>query len=163
MKILVWTNINQSNNIMKYFSEHKNFLLISAAFGFVIALIFRLYTPVIITTDFEMVYRNSVSISGQQEFLISQRKLRDLNERNLGKEVFGMGGFPISSYTDCVVRIPTGGEGGASVFAPVPICNRSSAFGEFAIFLNAIFWAFLVYLVLLSLKNVRRKILGNKK
>jgi hypothetical protein len=131
---------------MEFFNKHKSLLLVSFAIGFVSALFFR-FSPLVFTSDFERVDRNSTSL--QQE--AHKRSLE-----NLGKEVFGMGGLPVSPFADCVVR-PAGGEPG--FLSPTPKCNKYSLFGEFAIFINTLFWGLLVFIVLIPLEIFRRKIL----
>lgn len=130
---------------MKLFDRHRNLLLAVTTIGFLIALGTRA-SVVVFTSDMKIINTKSI-----EENLILQGN----NGSKLGKEVSGLGGFPFSTYSDCVV-----GYHGEMI---APACNEYSSLGESSIILNTIFWGLLVFCLLLPFEYAERKILHNKK
>lgn len=121
---------------LEIFRKSKILLISSFIIGLFIALMSR-SSFITISNDFRYV---------QVKGVYTHPPLKEFDRTNMDKKVFGLSGFPFSTYTDCKI-------GAHGTFAS-PACEKRSLIGELSILLNTVFWSGALYLLLTVFRRI---------
>lgn len=113
---------------------NKKILNVTLVIGLLIAMLTRV-SVFMFTTDFSYFFLFHVAYPQPQEFDFT----------STGKSVIGDSGFPFTAYDDCVM--------GPHGTVASPACEIRSFFGEYSIVLNTLFWAFVLYFVVVIISK----------
>jgi hypothetical protein len=111
---------------------NKTAIVVCVVAGFVVALMTRM-SIVVATTDLSYVRIAPMDFH------------EPLRSVLYGKRVIGIGGFPFSTFSDCMMGYH--GE------MTSPACDAFSIFWEFSVVLNALFWACILYGIFLLIPS----------